>query len=131
MKRKEVFGGANHFRSGRLFILLRREGERSEINRLYPEEGLTARKCRARRRVVGTRRPRALVIGPRTRLVPPRAALLHPQRGERRDPRVPGCNPGHLGPGPAGRARTDDDHRTMRQARDGRLPTVSSRAMRC
>jgi putative transposase len=44
----------------RLFVLLRREGERagkSRIYRLYREEGLTVRKRRARRRVVGTRAP--------------------------------------------------------------------------
>ena len=44
----------------RLFILLRREGEPSGINRiyrLYREEGLTVRKRRARRRAVGTRCP--------------------------------------------------------------------------
>ncbi len=44
----------------RLFILLRREGDRSGINRiyrLYREEGLTVRKRRARRRAVGTRTP--------------------------------------------------------------------------
>jgi transposase InsO family protein len=44
----------------RLFILLRREGEPSGINRiyrLYREEGLTVRKRRARRRAVGTRAP--------------------------------------------------------------------------
>jgi len=43
-----------------LFILLRREGEASGINRiyrLYREEGLTVRKRRARRRAVGTRAP--------------------------------------------------------------------------
>jgi transposase InsO family protein len=44
----------------RLFILLRREGEPSGINRiyrLYREEGLAVRKRRARRRAVGTRAP--------------------------------------------------------------------------
>jgi transposase InsO family protein len=44
----------------RLFILLRRDGEPSGINRiyrLYREEGLTVRKRRARRRAVGTRTP--------------------------------------------------------------------------
>jgi len=44
----------------RLFILLRREGEPSGINRiyrLYREEGLTVRKRRARRRAVGMRTP--------------------------------------------------------------------------
>lgn len=42
----------------RLFILLRREGEQSGINRiyrLYQEEGLTVRKRRARRRAMGAR----------------------------------------------------------------------------
>ena len=44
----------------RLFILLRREGETSGINRiyrLYREEGLTVRRRRARRKAVGTRAP--------------------------------------------------------------------------
>src|SRR5947199_8255442 len=44
----------------RLFVLLRRDGEPSGINRiyrLYREEGLTVRKRRARRRAVGTRAP--------------------------------------------------------------------------
>ena len=44
----------------RLFILLRREGEPSGINRIYRfyrEEGLAVRKRRARRRAVGTRAP--------------------------------------------------------------------------
>ncbi len=44
----------------RLFILLRRAGEPSGVNRiyrLYREEGLTVRKRRARRRVTGVRAP--------------------------------------------------------------------------
>ena len=44
----------------RLFILLRREGEPSGINRihrLYREEGLSVRKRRTRRKAVGTRAP--------------------------------------------------------------------------
>jgi len=44
----------------RLFVLLRRDGEPSRINRiyrLYREEGLTARKRRARPRAVGARAP--------------------------------------------------------------------------
>ena len=44
----------------RLFVLLRREGEPSGINRiyrLYREEGLSVRKRKARRRAVGTRAP--------------------------------------------------------------------------
>ena len=42
----------------RLFILLRRAGEPSGINRIYRvyrEEGLTVRKRRARRKAIGTR----------------------------------------------------------------------------
>ncbi len=44
----------------RLFVLLRREGEASGINRiyrLYREEGLTVRKRKARRKALGTRAP--------------------------------------------------------------------------
>ncbi|WP_148292720.1 IS3 family transposase [Paracoccus aminophilus] len=44
----------------RLFVLLRREGEASGINRiyrLYREEGLTMRKRKARRKAIGTRAP--------------------------------------------------------------------------
>jgi len=44
----------------RLFILLRREGEPSGINRIYRiyrEEGLAVRKRRARRKAIGTRAP--------------------------------------------------------------------------
>ena len=44
----------------RLFILLRREGEPSGVNRihrLYREEGLSVRRRRARRKAVGTRAP--------------------------------------------------------------------------
>ena len=44
----------------RLFILLRKQGEPSGVNRiyrLYREEGLTVRKRKARRRAVGTRTP--------------------------------------------------------------------------
>ena len=54
----------------RLFILLRREGEPSGINRiyrLYREEGLTVRKRRARRRAVGSRAP-ILVVNRRGNL---------------------------------------------------------------
>jgi len=44
----------------RLFVLLRREGELSGINRiyrLYREEGLAVRKRKARRKAIGTRAP--------------------------------------------------------------------------
>jgi putative transposase len=54
----------------RLFILLRREGEPSGVNRiyrLYREEGLTVRKRRARRRAVGTRTPILVEARPNAR----------------------------------------------------------------
>lgn len=54
----------------RLFVLLRREGERSGINRiyrLYREEGLTVRKRRARRKVIGTRAPILVEARPNAR----------------------------------------------------------------
>jgi transposase InsO family protein len=54
----------------RLFILLRREGEPSGINRiyrLYREEGLAVRKRRARRKAVGTRTPILVEAKPNAR----------------------------------------------------------------
>ena len=54
----------------RLFVLLRRAGERSGINRiyrLYREEGLTVRRRRARRRAVGTRAPILVEAKPNAR----------------------------------------------------------------
>jgi len=57
---RELANERKRFGYRRLFILLRRGGEPSGINRiyrLYREEGLTVRKHRARRRAVGTRAP--------------------------------------------------------------------------
>jgi putative transposase len=54
----------------RLFVLLRREGEPSGINRvyrLYREEGLTVRKRRARRKAAGTRAPILVEAKPNAR----------------------------------------------------------------
>ncbi|MDF0522681.1 IS3 family transposase [Bradyrhizobium yuanmingense] len=54
----------------RLFVLLRREGEPSGINRiyrLYREEGLSVRKRRARRKAVGTRAPILVEAKPNAR----------------------------------------------------------------
>ena len=54
----------------RLFVLLRREGEPSGINRiyrLYREEGLTVRKRKARRKAVGTRAPTLVAARPNAR----------------------------------------------------------------
>jgi transposase InsO family protein len=57
---RELANQRRRFGYRRLFILLRREGEPSGVNRiyrLYREEGLAVRKRRARRRAVGTRAP--------------------------------------------------------------------------
>jgi transposase InsO family protein len=57
---RELANERRRFGYRRLFILLRREGEPSGVNRiyrLYREEGLTVRKRRARRRAVGMRAP--------------------------------------------------------------------------
>lgn len=57
---RELANERRRFGYRRLFILLRREGEASGINRiyrLYREEGLTVRKRRSRRRAVGVRAP--------------------------------------------------------------------------
>ena len=57
---RELANERRRFGYRRLFILLRREGEPSGINRihrLYREEGLSVRKRRARRKAVGTRAP--------------------------------------------------------------------------
>ena len=54
----------------RLFVLLRREGEPTGINRiyrLYREEGLTVRKRRSRRRAVGSRAPIVVESKPNAR----------------------------------------------------------------
>ena len=54
----------------RLFILLRREGEPSGINRihrLYREEGLSVRKRRTRRKAIGTRAPLLVEATPNAR----------------------------------------------------------------
>ncbi len=54
----------------RLFVLLRREGEPSGINRiyrLYREEGLAGRKRKARRKAVGTRAPILVEARPNAR----------------------------------------------------------------
>jgi transposase InsO family protein len=60
MQLRELANERRRFGYRRLFVLLRRDGEPSGINRiyrLYREEGLTVRKRRARRRAVGTRAP--------------------------------------------------------------------------
>ncbi len=60
MKLRDLANQRRRFGYRRLFIVLRREGERSGVNRiyrLYREEGLSVRKRKARRRAVGTRAP--------------------------------------------------------------------------
>ncbi|WP_110648878.1 IS3 family transposase [Salinicola peritrichatus] len=57
---RELANERRRFGYRRLFVLLRREGELSGINRiyrLYREEGLTVRKRKARRKAIGTRAP--------------------------------------------------------------------------
>lgn len=60
MKLRELANQRRRLGYRRRFIVLRREGERSGVNRiyrLYREEGLSVRKRKARRRAVGTRAP--------------------------------------------------------------------------
>jgi len=67
---RELANERRRFGYRRLFILLRREGEPSGINRiyrLYREEGLTVRKRRTRRRAVGTRAPILVEAKPNAR----------------------------------------------------------------
>ena len=57
---RDLANERRRFGCRRLFVLLRREGEPSGINRiyrLYSEEGLTVRKRKARRKALGTRAP--------------------------------------------------------------------------
>ncbi|UWU19472.1 IS3 family transposase (plasmid) [Rhizobium sullae] len=59
-KLRELASERRRFGYRRLFVLLRRDGEPSGVNRiyrLYREEGLSVRKRKARRRAVGTRAP--------------------------------------------------------------------------
>jgi transposase InsO family protein len=67
---RDLANARRRFGYRRLFVLLRREGEPSGINRiyrLYREEGLTVRKRRARRKAVGTRAPILVEARPNAR----------------------------------------------------------------
>ena len=67
---RELANERRRFGYRRLFILLRREGERSGINRihrLYREEGLMVRKRRARRKAIGMRAPIPVEAKPNAR----------------------------------------------------------------
>jgi putative transposase len=67
---RELANERRRFGDLRLFILLRREGEMSGINRirrLYREEGLSVRKRRSRRKAIGTRAPILVEAKPNAR----------------------------------------------------------------
>ena len=67
---RELANQRRRFGYRRLFILLRREGEPSGINRiyrLYREEGLMVRKRRGRRKALGTRAPILVEARPNAR----------------------------------------------------------------
>jgi transposase InsO family protein len=67
---RELANERRRFGYRRLFIMLRREGEPSGINRiyrLYREEGLMVRKRRSRRRAIGTRAPIQVEAKPNAR----------------------------------------------------------------
>ena len=67
---RELANERRRFGYRRLFVLLRREGEPSGLNRihrLYREEGLTVRKRRARRKAIGTRAPILVEARPNAR----------------------------------------------------------------
>ena len=67
---RELANQRRRFDYRRLFILLRREGEPSGINRiyrLYREEGLIVRKRRGRRKAIGTRAPILVEVRPNAR----------------------------------------------------------------
>jgi putative transposase len=116
----------------RLFVLLRREGEPSGINRiyrLYREEVLTVRKRRARRKAVGTRAPILVEAKPNARWS---LDFVHDQFANGRRFRILnivddvtkeclGAIPDTSIFGTARRPRTDGDRRTTRQARNDRV----------
>ena len=70
LRLRELANERRRFGYRRLFVLLRREGEPSGINRiyrLYREEGLAVRKRRARRKAIGTRAPILVEAQPNAR----------------------------------------------------------------
>lgn len=116
----------------RLFVLLRREGEPSGINRiyrLYREEGLTVRKRRARREAVGARVPILIEARPNARWS---LDFVHDQFANGRRFRILnvvdhvtkeclGRHSGDVDLGAAGGPRTDRNRRATRQARNDRV----------
>ena len=96
----------------RLHLLLGREGWKvnwKKLYRIYREEGLTVRKRGGRKRAIGTRAPMAIPQGLNQRwsldFVPDshlgRAPVPCAVRHRRRQPRMPGNDPGHLAVGAA------------------------------
>jgi putative transposase len=116
----------------RLFVLLRREGKPSGINRIYRryrKEGLAVRKRRARRKAAGTRAPIVVEARPNARWsldfvhdqVRQRPALPHPQHRRRRHQGMPGGRSGDVDLGAARGARTDGNRRVKREVRNDRV----------
>ncbi len=138
-KLRDLANERGRFEYRRLFILLRREGEPSGVNRiyrLYREEGLSVRNRKGRRRAAGTRDPCAgagrsegqcpLVAGLRPRSVRLRQTLWRAQCRRRRDARVPYRDPRHIHLRASRRTRTYQAPRTTRQGWPGRGITRSS-----
>ncbi|MET4456750.1 transposase InsO family protein [Bradyrhizobium sp. RT3b] len=87
---RELANARRRFGYRRLFVLLRQHGEPSGLNRiyrLYREEGLSVRKCRARRRAVGTRASILLEARPNARWS---LDFVHDQFANGRRFRMPG-----------------------------------------
>ena len=129
---RELANARRRFGYRRLFVLLRRLGEPSGLNRvyrLYREEGLTVRKRRARRRAVGTRAPILVEARPNARWS---LDFVHDQFASGRRFRILNivddvtreclaAIPDPSIPGRAGGPRTDGVDRSPRQARHDRL----------
>lgn len=85
---RDLANERRRFGCWRLFILLRREGEPSGVNRihrLYREEGLSVRKRRARRKAVGARAPILVEAKPNARRS---TGFVHDQFANRRRFRI-------------------------------------------
>lgn len=115
----------------RLFVLLRREGEPSGINRIYwliarkaspsASGGLGAKRWGPVPRSWSRQAQRALVAGLRPRPVRQRPARPHPQHRRRGHQGMPGRHSGNVDLGTARSPRTDGNRRATRQARNDRV----------
>ena len=97
---RELANERRRFGYRRLFIMLRREGEPSGINRiyrLYREEGLMVRKRKARRRAIGTRAPIQVEAKPNARPLSVIAAQSPAGQCRLRPCAVAGPGPGRSG----------------------------------